>query len=103
MQDQFEDSGHFATPHASRYLQQLCKHWAHKVDVTYDVDRGHVALPLGPVELDATGPALVITLRAATAADLAQARSVIDDHLARFAAREGFTGMAWRQAASPPA
>ena len=32
--------GTFTTPNASKYLQQLCKHFAHKVDVEYDETRG---------------------------------------------------------------
>src|SRR6185437_8958296 len=30
------------TTHASRYLQQLCKHWAHKLDVSFTPEAGHV-------------------------------------------------------------
>ena len=32
------------TAHASRYLQQLCKHWAHNLTVTFD-DPGAYARP----------------------------------------------------------
>ncbi|TIT63197.1 MAG: DUF2218 domain-containing protein, partial [Mesorhizobium sp.] len=28
------------TAHASRYLQQLCKHWAHKFPVEFDPNHG---------------------------------------------------------------
>ena len=48
------------TESASRYLQQLCKHWSHKFEVKFDPKAGHVALPFGPLELTATDDALLI-------------------------------------------
>ncbi len=30
------------TAHASRYLQQLCKHWSHKFSVSFDERQGKV-------------------------------------------------------------
>lgn len=33
------------TANASKYLQQLCKHFAHKVEVRFDETEGHCALP----------------------------------------------------------
>src|SRR5690349_11799855 len=30
------------TDHASRYLQQLCKHWAHHLSVTFTPEKGQV-------------------------------------------------------------
>lgn len=32
------------TAHASRYLQQLCKHWAHRFEVTFDPHQGRIDL-----------------------------------------------------------
>ena len=29
-------TGTYATPNGSKYLQQLCKHFAHKAEVTFD-------------------------------------------------------------------
>lgn len=36
-----------ATPHASRYLQQLCKHWSHKFETEAGPTNARIALPLG--------------------------------------------------------
>ena len=41
-------TGTFQTPQASKYLQQLCRHFAHKVAVEYDASQGRAALPPGP-------------------------------------------------------
>ena len=35
------------TASASRYLQQLCKHWSHKFAVVFDAQHGHIPLPMG--------------------------------------------------------
>lgn len=39
------ETGTFVTPNASKYLQQLCRHFAHNVAVTYDAHRGTLWLP----------------------------------------------------------
>ena len=33
------------TKSGSRYLQQLCKHWAHNLTVEFNADRGTVVFP----------------------------------------------------------
>lgn len=95
MPDQLAQRGHFETPNASRYMQQLCKHFAHKIEVEYDEHAASAALSTGPVGMTASATALEIRVTAHDAAGLAQARGVIDKHLARFAFREGFETMTW--------
>lgn len=36
-----------STPHASRYLLQLCKHWSHKFETEFSETLGRIVLPLG--------------------------------------------------------
>lgn len=91
-------TGTFATPHASKYLQQLCKHFAHKVEVRHDATSGHVALPLGPVDMTADDSQLRVTVSAADAEGIAKAQSVIDRHLVPFAFREAFQTLDWQPA-----
>lgn len=43
--------GTFPTAHASRYLQQPCKHFGHRVEVFYDEKTGRAALPPGPARM----------------------------------------------------
>lgn len=85
------------TPHASRYLQQLCKHWSHKFEVAFDPAHGTIALPFGPVTLDAGADALTIRAELNDGADPERAKSVIADHLGRFAFREGELVFDWRE------
>lgn len=77
-----------ATEHASKYLQQLCKHFAHKVSVDYDASQGKVDFPFGDCLMRADETSLTIECAAKTDEELARAQHVIDDHLARFAWRE---------------
>ncbi|AZB56982.1 DUF2218 domain-containing protein [Cereibacter sphaeroides] len=83
------------TANASKYLQQLCKHFAHKVEVRFDETEGHCALPPGPALLRADADGLTVQVEAEDAKGLIQARFVIDSHLVTFAFREGFTGLDW--------
>lgn len=73
------------TPNASRYLQQLCKHWSHKFDVEFTPDRGVIALPLGRVELAAGPETLDVRLEPASPADADRMKDVVEAHLNRFA------------------
>lgn len=92
----YSEVGIFATENASKYLQQLCKHFAHKVEVRYDAQSGEAALPPGPARLRATASELRVEICAPDEAGLKTARHIIDDHLERFAFREAFKGMGWQ-------
>ncbi|UOM35632.1 DUF2218 domain-containing protein [Acuticoccus sp. I52.16.1] len=76
------------TPKASRYLAQLCKHFAHKVEATWDEAGGDVDFGFGRLRLAAADDALTMDARADTAEGLARVEWVVTDHLARFAWRE---------------
>ena len=88
---------HLSTTNASRYLQQLAKHFAHKVPVTFTPEEGEVALPFGTCELAATDTMLSITVLG-EARDIARLEHFVGDHLARFAFRENPT-LTWQRAA----
>lgn len=93
--DMMSQTGRFETEFASKYLQQLCKHFGHKIDVTYDTHAGTLAFPFGPAQLTASDSALEVIVSAADSAGLERARGVIDSHLIRFAFREDFQEMTW--------
>ncbi|MFT0876328.1 DUF2218 domain-containing protein [Rhodopseudomonas sp. G2_2311] len=76
------------TAHASRYLQQLCKHWAHKFETEFDWTQGRISLPLGEARLTATSDALMIDLTATNAANMTTFQQVVISHIERFAFRE---------------
>ena len=52
------------TGNGSRYLQQLCKHWGHKLDVRLDGDTGVVRFPEAVATMAAGPEALAVTVEA---------------------------------------
>ena len=95
MQVETTDRGQFATEHASRYLQQLLKHFAHKIEVQYDETSGRAYFPFGIATLTATPKELTVVLTAESSEALERGRGAIDRHLKTFAFREEFTTMNW--------
>lgn len=84
-------SGVAQTAAASKYLQQLCKHWSHKAEVFFDETQGSVAFPDGDgVTLEANETTLILTATTGPRGDLARWKDVIEAHLVRFAFREEF-------------
>lgn len=79
-----------STLHASRYLQQLCKHWAHRLDVTFDPHKGHVDFGEGQsVDMIATDHDLTLTISDnQNGSRLPRLEQVVADHLLRFAFKE---------------
>lgn len=58
------------TTHGSRYLQQLCKHWSHKFETSFDADKGEIAFPMGPIHLSADAELLTVVLEPNADADV---------------------------------
>lgn len=79
-----------ATDKASGYLQQLCKHFGHKVAARCDPQNGSIAFPFGDCALavENGGASLDIRVSAASPEDLERLKEVIGGHLERFAFRE---------------
>lgn len=94
------------TAHASRYLQQLCKHWAHNLTVEFTPEHGTVIFPKdgrgadhpgdGLATLDADGEALTVRIDATSAAQLEGLKGALARHLDRFAFREAPLYFDWR-------
>lgn len=78
------------TAHASRYLQQLCKHWSHKYPVAFTPQNGRIEMSAGVLILDADPEGLVLSLTTA-AEDLERMEGVVAAHLQRFAFKEELT------------
>jgi hypothetical protein len=85
---------------ASIYLQQLCKHFGHRIPVEFTPERGAVSFPFGTCHLAAAGGVLTMQAEAADADGLARVQDVMDRHLSRFAFRDP-PKVAWKAAASP--
>ncbi|GBU17760.1 MULTISPECIES: DUF2218 domain-containing protein [Methylobacterium] len=88
------------TAEASRYLQQLCRHWSHKFPVESDASHGRV--PFGEDRVctfDAEPDALLMRVATSDPAGLTRLENVVSDHLLRFAFREGLGDITWSRAA----
>lgn len=88
-------TGTFETQNARKYLQQLCKHFAHKVEVRFTETDGEAELPCGVTHMSADENRLLVSMRPETDAAVAQGKFIIDSHLQRFAFREDFQAMEW--------
>jgi hypothetical protein len=78
-----------ATGNASRYLQQLCKHWSHRFEVDFDPQQGRIRFGEGEViELTAGPDTLDITIEADDPARLPELNKVVEAHIVRYAFRE---------------
>jgi hypothetical protein len=75
------------TGHASRYLQQLCKHWGHKYPVTFTPENGRIEMSAAVLVLDADPEGLGLLLTAEPQ-DLVRMEDVVAAHLQRFAFKE---------------
>lgn len=90
--------GRAATASASRYLQQLAKHWAHNNEVTFDSEHADISLRGNRVQMRADPDALVATLTVGPDGDPARLRQVFEDHINRFAFREAPLPFEWSAA-----
>ena len=87
--------GRVETANSSKYLQQLCKHFAHKITVEHDTHSGRAEFSLGTATLKADDDVLTVEFDLNSAEDTAMAHRVIDSHLEKFAFREQITGLEW--------
>jgi len=78
------------TDRASTYLQQLCKHFGHKVPVTFTPETGEITLPFGSSALRAEDGVLTLSVTGDDT-DLAKLEQFIGSHFARFAFRENLS------------
>jgi hypothetical protein len=77
-----------ATPDASRYLQQLFKHFGHKRPVTFDERSGRIAFSIGEYRLDADETTLRLSLSTPDAHQMEELKDVVARHQLRFAFRD---------------
>ena len=102
----FQSTVRVRTAHASRYLQQLCKHWSHTLAVEFDEQRGSVTFPRnargadwpgdGSLALRADAEGLDFRLEASAEAQLQALKGAVARHLDRFAFREAPLSFDWQ-------
>ncbi len=80
-----QSTARIATPLASRYLQQLCKHFAHKMPVDFTPEHGRIELRSGVCVLDAEADTLVLHVETPDESALENLQEVVKRHLERFA------------------
>ncbi len=88
-------NGRAETVHASRYLQQLAKHWAHRNEVTFDPFTADIALHGNRVRMQARADALMVELVTGPDGDQMRLREVFEEHINRFAFREAPLPFEW--------
>jgi uncharacterized protein len=76
------------TEMASRYLQQLCKHFGHKLPVNFTPHRGAIVFDFGMCSLAVKDNMLNLTVTADDEVSLSRLKHVIGSHLERFAFRD---------------
>ena len=80
-------------------MQQLAKHWSHRMEVRFDAEEARIAFPNGSVlEMRADPETLDCALNVPDEGDPARMRAVVEEHLNRFAFREGALTFDWRTA-----
>jgi hypothetical protein len=94
------------TTQASKYLQQLCKHWQHNLTVEFTPERGTVIFPKDArgadwpgdalVRFDAGEGALEVRIDASVDGQLDALKGAVARHLDRFAFREAPLSFDWR-------
>ena len=96
------------TANGSRYLQQLCKHWSHNLEVEFTPEKGRVVFPRSgrsgewpgdatPL-LEAHADALECRLEASAGEQLEALKGAVARHVDRFAFREAPLAFDWRDA-----
>ncbi len=91
----------FATDKASQYLQQLCRHFAHKVEARFDETRAEIDFEPGTCVLEAGNDGLALACTTETQQDVQRLIHILEIHLIRFAWREEVI-LDWHDEAGAP-
>lgn len=90
---------HVPTALGSRYLQQLCKHWGHKLQVEFTPEAGSIRFDDARVcRLMADAAGLEIKVEAGDVERLQHTERVVIEHLKRFAFKEDLGAPVWTAA-----
>lgn len=85
----YQTSSKIKTDKASRYLQALCGHFNRKVRADWTEAKGDVNFGFGNCQMTANDTDLVIQIQAEKPDEFERLKSVIADHLERFAVKDG--------------
>ncbi|QRM28007.1 DUF2218 domain-containing protein [Microvirga sp. VF16] len=91
------ETARVSTANGARYLQQLCKHWSHKLDVQLSENEGIVRFPSAVATMKADPEALTVSVEAQDDETLQRMKGVVTSHLDRFAFKEAPLPFEWRK------
>lgn len=101
-------TGTYATPNGAKYIRQMCKHFAHQIETSLDetdagAPEGRLRFAMGTAHLSTDATTLTVRFELENDDAFEGAQHVIDEHLERFAFREGFKHMDWDWTPPPSA
>ena len=83
------------TPNASRYVKQLCKHFAHEATAEWDGQQGTAEFDKGSCRLSVDDGFLHVVCMSDDEAGLDEVEEILRSHLAHFAHKEGGLPPTW--------
>ena len=87
----FTSATFVATATPARYISRLCKHFAHKIPVSFDEHQGRIEFAFGLALLQAEDAGLTLRVQARSAEERQQLEQVVASHFERFAWQEALT------------
>ena len=93
-------TGFAACQKPERYIQQVVKHWSHKMATSWDEGDGMGLLPFSEhtnAVLTARKDGIAMTLTTADLEENVRMRGVIERHIDRFAFREAPLSYEWKE------
>ena len=92
-----ECTAHVPTTNGARYIEQLCKHWSHKLSVEHRAGHGVVKFEGDAMaSMAASNTELVVTILANDKSTVERLGNVVAAHLDRFAFREAPLSFNWQ-------
>lgn len=82
---------HVSTATPGRYIGRLCKHFAHKIPVSFDEQQGRIEFAFGLTLLNAEHDGLRLTVQSRDQAQLDKLKHVVASHFERFAWQEALS------------
>ncbi|KQM13851.1 DUF2218 domain-containing protein [Novosphingobium sp. Leaf2] len=76
------------TQSGSKYVQQLCKHWSHKLETHFEGDVGTVTFPGAVTTMTVDSEGIAVAITGEDREGVERLTGVVANHLDRFAFRE---------------
>ena len=76
------------TDHAVAYMRRLCRHFSHKITVSFDDEKGNIEFPFGTCEIKTSPTHMHFVIYVPDEQSLDRAEDVITRHLVRMANKD---------------